>query len=276
MWNILSWIFGLLFLILIAQGIKINKQWERAIVLRLGKYNRTAGAGVFFKLPLLEQIGRLDIRTNTIDVAKQNVITKDSVSVMVNAIVYYRIREKELANAILEVENFEQASTTLAQTTLRDILGKNNLDELLSNKKLIADQIKKIIDEATDPWGINVQRVEIKDVELPENMERALAKESEAVREKRARITKAEGELEASKKLKIAGDMLGKTKYGFALRQLQTLQEIGTEQNSTIIVVPSEMASNPSSLAIPTLAKLDMNNGIEDEKPEEPNHKKRC
>jgi uncharacterized membrane protein YqiK len=225
---------------------------------------------------LLEQIGRLDIRTNTIDVAKQNVITKDSVSVMVNAIVYYRIREKELANAILEVENFEQASTTLAQTTLRDILGKNNLDELLSNKKLIADQIKKIIDEATDPWGINVQRVEIKDVELPENMERALAKESEAVREKRARITKAEGELEASKKLKIAGDMLGKTKYGFALRQLQTLQEIGTEQNSTIIVVPSEMASNPSSLAIPTLAKLDMNNGIEDEKPEEPNHKKRC
>ena len=197
------WWFWLFLFILLTTSIKINNEWQRAVILRLGRYKRTAGPGIFLRIPLLEKLRKLDIRTQVMDVEKQSIITKDSVTVEVDAFVYYMIKEKEAAKAILNVENWEQASTTLAQTTLRDKVGKHVLDDLLSKKDELGIEIKEILDRDTDNWGIAVTAVEIKDVIIPDSMERAMAKEAEAVREKRARITKADGEFEASKKLKL-------------------------------------------------------------------------
>ena len=235
-------------------GIKINKEWERSVILRLGRYKRTKTAGIFYVIPFVEQHGRLDTRTQVMDVERQKIITKDSVTVEVNAMVYYRIKEAEAEKAILNVEDWEEASTTLSQTTLRDIVGKHDLDDLLTAKGVIGDEVQKILDKATDSWGIAVESVEIKDVIIPDTMERAMAKEAEASREKRARATKAEGELEASQKLKEAGDMLAKNKNALILRQLQTWQEIGAEQNSLIIVVPQD--GDKASLGLAPLVEL--------------------
>jgi len=243
------WLWVFLF-ILVTSSIKINNEWQRAVILRLGRYKRTAGPGLFLRIPFLEKIRKLDVRTQVMDVEKQSIITKDSVTVEVDAFVYYRIKEKEAAKAILNVENWEQASTTLAQTTLRDKVGKHVLDDLLSKKDELGVEIKEILDRDTDNWGIAVSSVEIKDVIIPDSMERAMAKEAEAVREKRARITKAGGEFEASRKLKEASEMLAQSPHAITLRQLQTWQEIGAEQNSLVIVVPSEMAKESGVLAL--------------------------
>jgi regulator of protease activity HflC (stomatin/prohibitin superfamily) len=248
--DLLSYWWLFLIAILVISSIKINSEWERAVILRLGRYKRTGGPGLFIRLPFIEKFQRLDTRTRVMDVEKQSIITRDSVTVEVDAFVYYRIKVNEASKAILNVENWEQASTTLAQTTLRDKVGKHALDDLLSKKDQIGKEIKEILDRETDEWGIAVTAVEIKDVIIPESMERAMAKEAEATREKRARVTKAEGELEASKKLKEASEMLAKSPHAVTLRQLQTWQEIGAEQNSLVIVVPSEMANNPSVLAL--------------------------
>lgn len=222
--------------VVLLSGIRINNEWQRAVILRLGKYKRTKASGLFYVIPLLEWAGRLDTRTQVMDVESQKIITKDSVTVEVNAMVYYKVESDEAKKAILEVENWKEASTILAQTTLRDIVGQHDLDALLTEKSKIGGEIKTILDKETDPWSIKVSSVEIKDVIIPDNMERAMAKEAEAIREKRSRIVKAEGELEASKKLKQAGDMLAKNKNAIELRKLQTYQEIGAEQNSLIIV----------------------------------------
>lgn len=233
---------------IIMYSIRINKEWERAIVLRLGKFHRTKGPGLFFIIPLIERTGKLDIRTQVMDVEKQSIITKDSVSVGVDAVVYYRIKEKEFEKAILSVERWEEASTTLAQTTLRDIIGKHDLDDLLTEKGTLGEEVQKVLDKETDAWGIKIESVEIRDVIIPDSMERAMAKEAEAIREKRARITKADGEAQASKKLKEASEMLAQSKGALTLRQLQTWQEIGAEQNSLIIVVPTDIVSGQQNL----------------------------
>lgn len=237
-------------IIFVISSIKMNSEWERAVILRLGRYKRTGGPGLFIRIPYIESFRRLDTRTRVMDVERQSIITKDSVTVEVDAFVYYKIMVKDASKAILNVENWEKASTTLAQTTLRDKVGKHALDDLLSKKDQIGKEIKIILDRQTDEWGISVSAVEIKDVIIPGSMERAMAKEAEATREKRARVTKAEGELDASKKLKEASEMLAKSPHAVTLRQLQTWQEIGAEQNSLVIVVPSEMASDPSVLAL--------------------------
>lgn len=249
-------ILALLVLISIATRIvKINKEWEKAVILRLGKYHRTASSGLFIVIPFLEQFGRLDTRVQTMDVDTQKIITSDSVTVRVNAIVFYKIMEDHPENAILKVNDWVEASTTLAQTTLRDIVGQSTLDKLLTKKNEIGESIKKILDKSTDDWSISVNAVEIKDVIIPDSMERAMAKEAEATREKRARVTKAEGELEASKKLKEAGEIISKNKNAILLRQLQTWQEIGAEQNSLIIVVPEGTPAN-SAFGMAPLVEL--------------------
>lgn len=236
--------------LLVISSIKMNNEWERAVILRLGRYKRTGGPGLFIRIPFIESFQRLDTRTRVMDVERQSIITKDSVTVEVDAFVYYKIMVNDASKAILNVEDWEQASVTLAQTTLRDKVGKHALDDLLSKKDQIGKEIKIILDKETDKWGISVAAVEIKDVIIPKSMERAMAKEAEATREKRARVIKAEGEFDASKKLKEASEMLAKSPHAVTLRQLQTWQEIGAEQNSLVIVVPSEMANNPGVLSL--------------------------
>lgn len=244
LFEIFGWIIAIILVIVALSGIKVNAEWERMVILRLGRYKRTAPAGLLYVIPIIERGMRLDTRTQVMDVERQSIITKDSVTVEVDAMVYYRIKEAEAEKAILNVERWEMASTTLAQTTLRDIIGKSNLDELLTEKDKIGDKIQAILDKSTDPWGIKVESVEVKDVIIPGNMERAMAKEAEAIREKRARVTKSEGEVEAAKRFKQASDLLAKSKNALLLRQLQTWQEIGAEQNSLIIVVPSDLGTD--------------------------------
>jgi len=239
-------------------GIKLNKDWERSIVLRLGKYNRDQKGGLYYKIPFIEDHLRVSTREQVMNVDAQNIITKDSVSVKIDAIVYYKIREKHFKKAILNVENWEKASTTLAQTKLRDEIGKKTLDEILENKKEISKEIEKTLDEKTDQWGIKVEAVEIKEVSIPKNMERAMAMEAEASREKKARVTKAEGEEKAAEILKKAGDELGKNKNAMTLRQLQTYQEIGSEQNSMLIVTPVEGMLNQDYSGLASLARNEM------------------
>ncbi len=249
----LEWLIGIVVLIILLTGIKINKEWERAVILRLGKYIRTKKSGLFYIIPFIESGYRLDTRTQVMNVKPQDIITSDSVTVQVDAVVYYKVKDDKPEKAILNVEDFEDASTKYAQTTLRDIVGQKTLDDLLTKKSEVGEEIKTILDELTNPWAIQVESVEIKDVIIPKQLERAMAKEAEAIREQRARITKAKGEFEASKKLEEASSVLAKSKYGMELRKLQTWQEIGAEQNSLIVVVPGE--SKIDSLGLTALGK---------------------
>lgn len=253
-WYIGIGIFLLAYLVL---ALKVNKEWERAIILRLGKYDRTQPQGLFLIVPIIEALYRVDLRTRVMDVIPQKIITKDSVTVDVDAIVYYHIRVKDFEKSILNVEEVHDASTKLAQTTLRDIIGKHDLDDLLTKKQELGNEIKKILDKATDPWAITVETVEIRDVIIPGEMERAMAKEAEAIREKRARIIKADGEKIASKILRDAGAELTKNPSALKIRQLQTWSEIGAEQNSLIIVVPEERLKDQMSLVAIGKGELD-------------------
>lgn len=226
--------------IIIIFGIRIIKQWEMGVVFRLGKYARTINPGLNVIIPILENVHRVDMRTRTMDVVPQEVMTKDSVPVRIDAVVYYKIFDS--VKSITAVENFALASTLLAQSKLRDILGKYDLDTLLSNKDQMGKEILQILQGPTDEWGINIISVEIKNIEVPDNMKRAMAKESEAVREKRARLVKATAEQEASIKFTEAAKVISASPNALLLRQLQTWQEIGAEQNSLIILVPTEFA----------------------------------
>lgn len=237
--NLPWWGWALILIFIVALTLRINKEWEETIILRLGKYHRNKKAGIFFIIPFIEKIYRLDKRTQVMDVKPQEVITSDSVTVQVDAVVYYKIVGPK--KSILNVEEWEDASVKLAQTTLRDEVGKSTLDDLLMKKERVGINIQKRLDKETDDWGIKVENVEIKDVIIPKQLERAMAKEAEAIREKRARITKAEGEYEASRKFRQASEELVKSPHSILLRQLQTWQEIGAEQNSLMIVIPSDI-----------------------------------
>jgi regulator of protease activity HflC (stomatin/prohibitin superfamily) len=221
-------------IILLSAAIKIMSEYQRIVIFRLGRLLGIKGPGLVFVIPIIDSIIKLDLRTRVIDVPKQRVITSDNVTVDVDAVVYYRIIDPE--KAVVAVQRYEVASSLLAQTTLRDVLGQQSLDELLSKREELNKNLQTIIDKGTDPWGIKVSAVAIRDVALPEEMLRAIAKQAEAEREKRSRIIIAEGEFQASKRMTDAAKLYEKTPMALRLRELQTLQEISREGN--LIVVP--------------------------------------
>ncbi|MBM3251566.1 MAG: slipin family protein [Candidatus Omnitrophica bacterium] len=221
-------------------GIRVISQWERGVIFRLGKFAKEIKPGLSWVIPIIDSIYHVDMRIRTMDVIPQEVMTKDSVPTKIDAVVYYQIFDAQ--KSIVGVENFAYASTLLAQSKLRDIVGKYDLDTLLSSKEKIGNEVLQALQGPTDDWGVNVKSVEIKNIELPDNMKRAMAKESEAAREKRARLTKASAEEEASRMFLNAAKTIAEHPNALVLRQLQTWQEIGAEQNSLIILVPTEFA----------------------------------
>ncbi len=226
---------GLVFLIvlILASSLKVVTEYERGVLFTLGRYSGMLKPGLRLVIPLLQSWERIDLRVKTIDVPNQDAITRDNVSVRVNAVLYYRVMDA--SKAILEVEHFGYATSQLAQTTMRDVVGEVMLDDLLSSRDKISQKIKLIVDKATDPWGIEVQSVELKDIELPQEMKRILAAEAESEREKRAAIIKASGELEAAKDMAKAATMLGKSQGALHLRTLQSLSDISADKNNTVI-----------------------------------------
>ena len=220
-------------LVLLPAAIRILREYERGVIFRFGRLRAAKGPGIFLIIPFVDKIIKVDLRTITLDVPPQDVITKDNVPVKVNAVCYFRVMDPE--RAIVQIENYKIATSQIAQTTLRSILGQAELDDLLSRRDKINKELQVIIDEQTDPWGVKVSVVEIKDVELPQTIQRAFARQAEAERERRAKIINAEGELQASEKLSNAAEILSKFPASIQLRFLQTLKEISAEQNSTII-----------------------------------------
>ena len=225
----------------LATSARILREYERAVIFRLGRVAKAIinvggegnGPGLIILIPLLDRMVKVSLRTVTMDVPSQDVITKDNVSLKVNAVIYFRVIDPD--RAIIQVEDYLFATSQIAQTTLRSVLGQSELDELLAERDRINQRLQQIIDEHTDPWGIKVTAVEIKLVDLPQEMQRAMAKQAEAEREKRAKIIHAEGELQASEKLAQAGRIMASEPVTIQLRYLQTLTEIATEKNSTII-----------------------------------------
>ena len=219
--------------ILLVSGVKILKEYERAVIFRLGRMVDPRGPGIIYVIPLIERMLRVDLRTVTMDVPPQDVITRDNVSVKVNAVLYFRVLDPN--RAIREVESFLFATSQLAQVTLRSICGQAKLDELLAERERINSRIQEILDAQTDPWGIKVVLVELKHIDLPQEMQRFMAKQAEAERERRAKVIHAEGEFQASQKLADAAEVIGKQPMALQLRFLQSLVEVASEKNSTII-----------------------------------------
>jgi len=241
---IIAIIFGVVIvLILLISAIRILKEYERGVIFRFGRLRGAKGPGIILIIPFVDKLIKVDLRTVTMDVPPQDIITRDNVPVKVNAVVYFRVMDP--AKSIVKIEKFILATSQIAQTTLRSILGQAELDDLLSRREKINKELQKIIDEQTDPWGVKVSTVEIKDVELPQSIQRAFAKQAEAERERRAKIISAEGEFQASEKLANAAEVLSKFPASIQLRFLQTLKEIATEQNSTIVFpVPIDLVNS--------------------------------
>jgi regulator of protease activity HflC (stomatin/prohibitin superfamily) len=214
-------------------GIKIMREYERAVVLRLGRLVPHRGPGIIYVIPGVERMVRVDMRTITMDVPSQDVITRDNVSVKVNAVLYFRVVEPN--KAVVEVENYLYATSQLAQTTLRSVCGQAELDHLLSERDRINQQIQEILDEQTDPWGIKVVSVEVKHIDLPQEMQRAMARQAEAERERRAKVINAEGEYQAANKLAEAALIIQDRPMALQLRYLQTMREMASENNSTTV-----------------------------------------
>lgn len=230
-------------LIMLPMIIKVMREYERAVVFTFGRFTSVKGPGLIIIIPLVQQIERVQLRTIVMDVPSQDVISHDNVSVKVNAVVYFRVIDPE--RAIIQVENYYAATSQLAQTTLRSVLGQHELDEMLSERDKLNHDIQTILDKQTDAWGIKVSNVEIKHVDIDESMIRAIARQAEAERERRAKVIHAEGELQASEKLSQAADVLSRNPQSIQLRYLQTLTEIAGEQNSTIVFpIPMDLANN--------------------------------
>ncbi|MEO0072332.1 MAG: slipin family protein [candidate division WOR-3 bacterium] len=223
----------ILVIIIFSSTIRILREYERGVVFRLGRLIGVKGPGLVILIPFIDRMVKVSLRIVTLDVPPQDVITRDNISVSVNAVAYFRVMDP--AKVITEVENYQYATSQIAQTTLRSVLGEYELDDLLTKREMINHRLQKIIDEQTDPWGIKVSMVEIKHVDIPESMRRAIARQAEAERERRAKIIHADGEYEAAEKLTKAAEMLAQTPISVQLRYLQTLTEIATEKNSTII-----------------------------------------
>jgi regulator of protease activity HflC (stomatin/prohibitin superfamily) len=217
----------------IASAVKVVQEYERGVIFRLGRLVGPKGPGLFFIIPIIDRMVKVDLRVVTLDVPSQEAITRDNVTVKVNAVVFFRVVDP--SSAIVKVEDFKRATWNIAQTTLRNVLGQSELDELLSKREDINHKLTEIIDETTEPWGVKVSIVEVKDVELPQTMQRAMAKQAEAEREKRAKIVHAEGEVAAAENLAAAAKLMAANPVSIQLRYLQTLSEISVEKNSTIM-----------------------------------------
>lgn len=236
------WILLIIVIVIGLTGIRVVKEYERGVIFRLGRLVGTKGPGIFYVIPGIDSMVKIDLRIITVDVPKQEVITSDNIPIEVNAVLYYKVQEPEAA--VNNVERYQTAIAQGAQTTIRNVVGQHQLDELLTKRELINEQVREIIDEMSDPWGIKVTSVETKDVNLPEGMQRAMAKEAEAEREKRARIIKAEGELIATDKLEHAAKVIRDNPSILELRRMQMVSEVGTENNTTtIVLLPSEFVS---------------------------------
>jgi len=223
-------------------GLRVAQEYQRAVVFRLGRYHSIRGPGIYYNWTFFEWQRLVDMRTVTVDVEPQETITKDSVTIKVNAVLWYRITEPY--KAILEVADFRAAVYQIALTSLRNIIGQHFLDEVLKERDQINDKLRSNVDRDTDPWGVKVEMVEMKDVEIPQGMQRAMAREAEAIREKRARIIKAEAEQEAATKLGAASEIITRNPLSLELRRMQMISEVGAEQNTTtIIMMPSEFVT---------------------------------
>jgi regulator of protease activity HflC (stomatin/prohibitin superfamily) len=225
---------------LVASAVRIVNEYERGVIFRLGRVQGTAkGPGLFFLIPIVDKMIKVDLRTVTMDVPPQDVITRDNVPARVNAVVYFRVMDPN--RSVIEVENFVLATSQISQTTLRSVIGQKDLDDLLTNREAINEELQTIIDDHTDPWGVKVSVVEVKDVEIPQQMQRAMARQAESERERRAKIIAAEGEYQASQRLRQAADRL-ESPTALQLRLFQTLTEISSENNSTVILpVPMDL-----------------------------------
>jgi len=224
---------ALIIFFILSQAIKIMNEYERGVIFRLGRLIASKGPGIIFLIPLVDKLQRMSLRLVTFDVPPQDVITRDNVSIKVNAVLYYRVMDPN--KAVVEVEDYAYATSQLAQTTLRSVCGQAELDELLAEREKISIRLQETLDKDTDPWGIKVSKVELKHIDLPPEMQRAMAKQAEAERERRAKVIHADGEFQASTKLAEAAEIISKDPTALQLRYLQTLSEIATEKNSTIL-----------------------------------------
>jgi regulator of protease activity HflC (stomatin/prohibitin superfamily) len=227
------------FVIIILSGIRIAQEYQRAIVFRLGRFQGVKGPGLYWLIPLIERQQKVDIRTKTVDLEQQETITKDSVTIKVNAVLWFKIINPE--SAIIKVADYNKAVYQFSVSALRNIVGQHSLDEVLKEREQINTALQRIVDQTTEPWGVKIEMVEMKDVEIPEGMQRAMAREAEAIREKRARIVKAEAELDASIKLTQGAKEMEGSPIALELRRMQMLSEIGIDNNTTtIVLVPSD------------------------------------
>lgn len=233
------WTISIVLALIAASGIRVAQEYERGVAFRLGRYIATRGPGLYYNIPLIEWQRLIDIRTQTQAVEQQETITKDSVTIKVNAVLWYRIADA--SKSVIAVESYGEAVYQVALTSLRNIIGQHVLDEVLRSRDAINARLREIVDEVTQPWGIHVELVEMKDVEIPSSMQRAMAREAEAIREKRARIIKADAEMEAAQKLSEAAGIIGAHPNALELRRFQMISEVGAEHNSTtIIMIPSD------------------------------------
>ena len=253
-------------LMFLGSAVRIVQEYERGVIFRLGRVVGAKGPGLFFIIPVIDRMVKVDLRTVTLDVPPQEMITNDNVTVKVNAVAYFRVVDPE--KAIIQVENYRSATYQIAQTSLRSVIGEAELDEVLAHRDRINTKLQRIIDEATDPWGIKVSMVEVKDVELPPQMQRAMARQAEAEREKRAKIIHAEGEFQAAQQLREAADTMAGEPQALQLRFLQTLTEIAAEKNSTVIFpVPVDIISTFTELGKELTILLRERNGHKAETP---------
>jgi len=255
--SFVSWPLIVLLLILVIASVRINNEWDRAVIFRLGKYVRTAGPGLFFLIPGIEKSISRDVRISTVDIPQQEAITQDNISVKVDAVVFLRIIDAK--KNVINIQNFMYAIRQYAQTTLRNVIGQRSLDELLERRKEIAIAIKKTVDEEAADWGVDITRIELQNIELPEDMKRVMARQAEAERERRAVVIKSKGEIEAAENLKSAANLLMESKGGVAvkLREFETISDISYDQSNTIVFFPSglgdkNMLFGGTALANPT------------------------
>lgn len=253
-------------LVLTGMGLRLDREYQRGVIFRLGRLRGVMGPGLYWIVPFVDQKVQLDVRTKTVSIEPQETVTADSVTIKVNAVLYYRIIHGD--RAINQVESYPLAVYQIALTTLRNVVGQSKLDEVLQNRDAINLKVQQIVDEVTGPWGIEIERVEIKDVEIPLAMQRAMAKEAEALREKRARLIKASAEEEASRKLSLASRTIMENPAALELRRMQMLTEIGAENNTTtVVMIPSDLISlardwsTPTAEAKPREVDTEQNNG---------------
>ena len=259
----------ILVVIFLAASIRILREYERGVIFRLGRLIAQKGPGLILLIPFIDQMVRIDLRTITLNVPPQEVITKDNVTVRVNAVAYFRVIDSN--KAVTEIENFLLATTQIAQTTLRSVLGKAELDSLLAERERLNAELQLIIDEQTEPWGVKVSTVEVKDVELPADMQRAIARQAEAERERRAKVIAADGEFQAAEKLSQAAEIFSRNPATLQLRYLQTLLDLGVTQNTTIVFpLPIDILSAFTEAVQPTITPETHGAGALPESPDEP------